>query len=202
MFTANAALWVGVTVLVLVASLPAPGRRPVLGLLLTFVAALIVGSAAVHYRIGAERLMMPSPISERARYAHKKLANPQEKNVLVVDGGSFAARAINNGLLTLTLARMGYSTRVVHLGITASNHFERYALYQRVVQNLEGRKRKCTAATTCRLWLSSNATATPSAPTITCQRRRPGSRCAPRSRPRSTSTRILGSCASKSCGTP
>ncbi|HEX2730978.1 MAG TPA: hypothetical protein VHM70_05210 [Polyangiaceae bacterium] len=142
MFTSNAALWVGVAVLVLVASLPAPGRRPVLPMLLTFLVALLAGAAVVHYRIDAEKLILRSPISQRALYASKEFAKPREKNVLVIDGGSYASRAIDHHLLKVTLAHEGYSTRIVHLGIGAANHFERYSLYQRVVRHLHGRKRK------------------------------------------------------------
>jgi len=120
----------GCLLLVVIASTRGwPGRRAI-GVLGVFVASTVLTAAAMGAFIRSRRLLPKTLASELVNYGLLQLANATEKNVLVLDGGSYPARGIDERVLAKELAARGYSVRVVHLGLSAGNHLERYTMYE------------------------------------------------------------------------
>lgn len=128
------AVW-ALPVLVFVGALPAAKKRlswlswPVLLL------ALAVGAGAVKAWLSRSD-WISSGTSATLKYGLKHLQIADEKNVLIIDGGSYAQRGIDPVLLTKLLKKGGYSVRVVTLAMSAANHFERHQLYRDLVSRL------------------------------------------------------------------
>ncbi|MET0411023.1 MAG: hypothetical protein ABW217_06990, partial [Polyangiaceae bacterium] len=61
-----------------------------------------------------------------------------EKNVLIVSGGSYAADGVDAKILERELRALGYSVKVSKLAITASNHFERFRMYEDLARGVSG----------------------------------------------------------------
>jgi len=70
------------------------------------------------------------------KYGLEQTRAARETNVLFIDGGSFAQRGIDARLLAIELERYGYSVRPVQLALGATNHFERYQLYEDLLARL------------------------------------------------------------------
>src|SRR5688572_19695170 len=129
MFGSTATLGIAALVLVLVASLPAvPGRAAwacfVAWGVAVLAAALLIGRGAdaLGYRV-------PGPPSAVRKYAVAQLNQASEKNVLLIEGASYAEGAIDAKQLREELAALGYSTRPVRIALGGANHFERHRTY-------------------------------------------------------------------------
>jgi hypothetical protein len=127
-------LW-ALPLLVLVGSLPAAKKR--LSWLSWPVLLLALGGGAWAVRTWLSQSNWVSPgTSATLKYGLRQLGRADEKNVLIIDGGSYAQRGIDPVLLSRLLNNGGYSVRVVTLAMSAANHFERYQLYRDLVARL------------------------------------------------------------------
>jgi hypothetical protein len=137
MFGPTQTLALAALTLVLVASLPAvSGRRPWLGIGVWFAA--LLGAALLIAR-GADALgywPRESTASSVRKYAAAQLSNADEANVLLIDGGSYAAHGVDAEVLGRELKTLGYSVRTVLLALEAANHFDRHRLYQDIGRDL------------------------------------------------------------------
>ncbi len=124
--------------LVLVASLPAVRKPGVATGLGVYGLALAAGVLLVTLGVRASGAPRTRASSIR-KYASQELSHAREKNVLLIDGGSYAARAIDERALTRELARLGYSVRAVQLAVGAGNHFERFKLYEELAGDIRAR---------------------------------------------------------------
>jgi hypothetical protein len=126
-------LAVAVFVLVLAGSLPAV-KAPIIGRgVLAYAAGLLASVLLVSQAIRVSRAAPASRASQVRKYAVAGLSAATEDNVLIIDGGSYGARAIEPKTLTKALRKLGFSVRVVHLALGAANHFERYRLQEEIV---------------------------------------------------------------------
>jgi hypothetical protein len=82
--------------------------------------------------IARSSLVPWSYASSTRKYAVRELERVDERNLLVIEGGSYAVNGIDTEVLTDELRRLGYSVRAVKLAIGAGNHFERYQLNEDV----------------------------------------------------------------------
>jgi hypothetical protein len=141
-FTTTVVVCVGAVLLVIAASVPAPRKPGAAGAVLWLLAAVVGGAFVVGTGVEAGGWVADTRPSERAKYVLERLEQPKEKNVLLIDGGSFAARGISDQALEKALEDLGYSVRVVHMGMGGANHFERLTMYRRIVDRLEPRQDK------------------------------------------------------------
>src|ERR1043165_5883689 len=126
------------SILVLVASLPAvPGGRVKLGVA-THCAAIVITALLGRRGIRAEKLAPDTNPSMVLRGAAYRLATARTKNVLILEGGSYPARAVDERLVEGELARRGYSATVVQIALGAANHFERYQLHDDILHEVDG----------------------------------------------------------------
>ncbi len=128
-------LLVAALVLVLVASLPAVRKPGVLVGSGAYALALAAGVLLVSYLVRGSSAPRTRASSIR-KYGAQALSRAREKNVLLIDGGSYAARAVDERVLTRELARLGYSVRAVQLSVGAGNHFERLRMYEEIASSL------------------------------------------------------------------
>ena len=131
----------GALLLVLVGSLPAVAGRSVRWGWLVYVGALLGGAAELSHVLNGSQSLPNVEASRVVKYATAELRRAREKNVLLIDGGSFADHAIDVFVLDRELARLGYSVHAVRLTLSGANHFERYRLQQDVERRLEKKRR-------------------------------------------------------------
>jgi len=124
-----------VVVLVLAGSLPAVKGPAVRSGALAYVAALLAGVLLVSQAVRWSHAAPSTRASQIRKYAVAALSKTKEKNVLILDGGSYAARALDPEALTEELEKLGFSVKVVHLGLGAANHFERYRMQEEIVES-------------------------------------------------------------------
>jgi hypothetical protein len=122
-------------VLVLVGSIRAVASPGVRSGFAVFLGALALTAATVSAGIRLGRFVPNTLPSELAEYGREAL-NHADRNVLVIDGGSYPARGIDPKVLQAELSKRGYSTRVVLLSMSAGNHFERHEMYRDVLAGL------------------------------------------------------------------
>ncbi len=132
----------GALLLVLVGSLPAASGRSARWGLLVHVLALLGGAAGLTHVLNGSQALPNADASRVVKYAIAELRQAREKNVLLIDGGSFADHAIDVFVLDRELMRLGYSVHAVRLTQSGANHFERYRLQQDVEQRLEKKQRR------------------------------------------------------------
>lgn len=135
-------LCVAAALLVLVGSLPAPGKPGSLPALALLLGVLCVGAFGLHELVERRGYGSDSTASRRARYALTEIRKTKARNVLLLDGGSFPVCGVDEKLLEKELAALGYSADVVHMAIGGGNHFEREAMYERIVKRLGASKRR------------------------------------------------------------
>lgn len=128
---------VGSLILFFVASLRTTSARQNVSIgLLVFGASFAVGAVLVTLAMTATRFAPPTPPSALRKDVLTALKNPREKNVLIVEGGSYAAHGVDPMVLRRALVERGYSVRVVMLTLTAGNHLERRKLHQDLMHDL------------------------------------------------------------------
>jgi hypothetical protein len=141
-FSTTVVVCIGAALLVVAASMPAPRRPGALGSVVWLLVALGLGAFLVATCIEHGGWVAKGTPAERAKYVVKRLKAPKEKNILLIDGGSYAARGVSERALQHALRKLGYSVRVVHMAMGAANHFERQTLYRRIVSQLGPRTKK------------------------------------------------------------
>src|ERR1044072_4735049 len=101
---------VGSVILFFVASLRTTAARQNVSVgLLVFGASFAVGAVLVTAAMTATRYAPPTPPSALRRDVLTALAHPREKNVLIVEGGSYAAHGVDPTFLRRALEQRGYS---------------------------------------------------------------------------------------------
>jgi len=132
--------YVGSALLVVVAALPTVSRARLPGMLALMVGWVLIAVIAI--RLWASRAEY-SPNTEPSRvvsYGVTKLRNALQKrtpNLLVIEGGSYAARGIDPDVLSRQLRELGYRTDVVQLALGAANHFERHTMFSDLLRRKE-----------------------------------------------------------------
>jgi len=78
-----------------------------------------------------QRLTAPDPISENIVYNLEKIEKnvSSVENILIIEGGSSAARAINPDLLRDKLKELGFDVLVINFCIPGANHYERLWMF-------------------------------------------------------------------------
>ncbi len=127
--------------LVLVGSLPSGVGRSARFGVLVYLAALLGGVATLGHVLNGSRALPSTEASKVVKYAIAELEQATAKNVLLIDGGSFADHAVDVFVLDRELAQLGYSAHAVRLTLSGANHFERYRLQEDVERRLDGRPR-------------------------------------------------------------
>ncbi len=127
--------------LVLVGSLPAVAGQSARWGLVIYLGAMLGGAAALGHVLNGSQALPNADASRVVKYAVAELGRAREKNVLLIDGGSFADHAIDVFVLDRELARLGYSAHAVRLTLSGANHFERYRLQQDVERRLGPKRR-------------------------------------------------------------
>lgn len=118
--------------LVLVGSLPAsPGLRA-RAASFYYVLALLISVALVGRALHAAGLQPQSYASSVRKYAAQQIQTANERNLLIIDGGSYVVNGVDTEILIDELKLLGYSARAIKLAIGAGNHFERYRLNEEV----------------------------------------------------------------------
>lgn len=124
--------------LVVVASLPAVAGARVWASLAIWLGALLAAAllvARVPDLLGYRLVGSPPSAVVRTR---AELNGSSEKNVLIVSGGSYAANGVDAETLENELRGLGYSVTVSMLAVNASNHFERFKMYEDVTRGVSG----------------------------------------------------------------
>lgn len=122
--------------LVLVASLPAAAGRAGWACLVVWGAALLAAALLIARGVDALGYRVQASTSEVRKYAEAELKDPSEANVLLLDGASYTESGVDVKLLRQELEKLGYSARPVRIALGGANHFERYRLYQDIVESL------------------------------------------------------------------
>ena len=136
-----ATLAVASLVLAFAASLPAVAGPSIRSGVVAYLAALVGGAFLVSLVVVRQPLMTPGKVSSVAKYAVQQLKAPPEKNVIVLQGASYVLNAVDVAALADELEDLGYSARAVKLAFGGANHFERYRLYEDIVQRLPDKPR-------------------------------------------------------------
>lgn len=88
------------------------------------------------------------------RDLRRALADPEVRDILLVDGGSYPARGLDGPLLNDLLdAGAGRRYAVVQLTQGGANHFERYETFRLLVRELDAPERSALASRNVSLWL-------------------------------------------------
>jgi hypothetical protein len=136
--------------LVLVASFPARLSGNAAAALAT---ALVTFSGAVFaIRQGLEHAGFVEAATGRrvVRYANRELKRAlkrKAKNIVVVDGGSGTARALDPKTFRRQLKKQGYDASIVQVSLAGANHFERFAMHHWLLDLIRGREREEWKAT-------------------------------------------------------
>lgn len=128
----------GALVLVLVSSLPAVSGARVWPSLAVWFGALLATAlviTGVPGRFGYRAIGAPASSVMKARTA---LSSAVEKNVLIVSGGSYAASGVDTSTLERELRALGHSVKAIKLAINASNHFERFKMFEELTRASAG----------------------------------------------------------------
>lgn len=142
MFSLTQTLLIGAALLVIAASVPAPRKPGVVWVWLACLAMLGLGSLAVHSYVQWSGFAPNSRPSERAKFVRQTLPKLKAKNVLWIDGGSYANNGISGSVLKSELKKLGYDVDVMHLAMGAANHLERQALYRRLAPLLDEHRKQ------------------------------------------------------------
>lgn len=127
--------------LVLVAALPMPRHgRPILGVVV-LLAGIVGGAWLVRLVIARTPQVANTRASAVLKYASHRLSEASERNVLLVDGGSYVERGVDATQLERELDALGYSVRAVRMAMIGANHFERYRMYEELVSRWPSAKR-------------------------------------------------------------
>jgi hypothetical protein len=127
---------IGCAIVVVVASLRAPSEGSVRVALSSFAISTVASAALIGAFIRWRGYLPDTLSTSLTLYGASQLSAAKEKNVIVLDGGSYPARGIDERVLARALAKRGYSVRVVHLAMSAGNHFERYTMYQDILRRV------------------------------------------------------------------
>lgn len=131
------AVCAGSALLVVVAALPAAGRLRAITALAVAVGFLVVTAGAIRWEVREKRYVPKNHPMRIARYGVDRLKeairHPSD-NLLIVEGGSYASRAIHPLILQRTLKKLGYRTEVVQVSLSAANHFERFQLQDDILR--------------------------------------------------------------------
>jgi hypothetical protein len=128
----------GALLLVVVASLPAVRGGRVWASLAIWLGALLAGALLVSRvpdLLGYRTIGTPPSAVLRTR---AELSAAREKNVIIVTGGSYATTGVDEDTLESELRALGHSVKVSKLAINASNHFERFKMYEDVTRASSG----------------------------------------------------------------
>lgn len=136
MFGMIETLAIAAGLLVVVASLPARGEADVRIGWLSYLAALLLGAVLVFRTLDATGAQADTRPAMTRKYAAKELPKAAHKNVLLIDGGSYALNAVDVSALEKNLASLGYAAEGVKLTFSAANHFERYRVYEDIKRDL------------------------------------------------------------------
>lgn len=134
----TATLALGALLLVVVASLPAVAGGRVSASIAIWFGSLLAAALLIPfvpdllgYRLAA------APLKAVMR-THAELNAASEKNVLIVSGGSYAAHGVHAETLERELRALGNSVKVSKLAVGASNHFERFRMYEDLTRAVRG----------------------------------------------------------------
>jgi hypothetical protein len=141
-FSLTQTLLIGAALLVIAASVPAPRKPGVVWVWLACLVMLGLGSLAVHSYVQWSGFAPNSRPSERAKFVRQNLRRVKAKNVLWFDGGSYVNNAVSSSVIESELKKLGYDVSVMNLGMGASNHFERQALYRRLAPLLDEHRKQ------------------------------------------------------------
>jgi hypothetical protein len=126
------ATWFGSALLIAVAALPTKVAMRV-GTCAVLIAAWVTIGVLVVRDVPARSGYMPrtdpARVIKQGTRALAKAINKPKSNLIVVEGGSYAARAINTSLLQKELRKLGYRADLVQLTMAAANHFERHTVF-------------------------------------------------------------------------
>lgn len=131
------AVCAGSALLVVVAALPAAGRLRAITALGVAVGFLVLTAAGIRWQVREQRYVPKSHPMRIARYGVERLKAASRRppdNLVVVEGGSYASRAVHPLLLRRTLKKLGYRAEVVQVSLSAANHFERFQLQDDILR--------------------------------------------------------------------
>lgn len=118
------------------ASLPAVATPVVRSGAAAYLAALVAGAFVVSLLVSRQPWMTPGKVAPVAKYAIKELDQPEEKNVLILDGASYVLNGVDVLIVADELKQLGYSARAVKLAFGGANHFERFRLYEDIAKRV------------------------------------------------------------------
>lgn len=125
--------------LLVVASLPTGAREGSIRVWTTvvlYLASVCLTATAFGAFLHFIRYVPDTLATSLALYGAEELSHATEKNVILLDGGSYPARGIDDRVLAKELSSRGYSVRIVHLAMSAGNHFERYSMYRDLLDDV------------------------------------------------------------------
>jgi hypothetical protein len=134
-------LLMAVLLLVLVASLPAlpalEGRVARLRVVVCL-AAVLGGAFGFALFVRHGRVLPNAFPSKVVRYAAEELRRAKARNVIVIEGASYALSAVDTELVEAELSSLGYEAHAVRIAAAAANHFERHQMQRDVLTRLPG----------------------------------------------------------------
>lgn len=117
------------------------GERRAWTAIVLYLATAMVGMWAIHQTIWSLQLVPPSATAKVLRGAiddlKAQLAVDDGSAILLIDGGSFPARGLDGEKFAAAVQRAsGRRIRAVQLTLPAANHFERFRMYEALLDSL------------------------------------------------------------------